>query len=307
MALQLDGVGKRYGENLWGVRNVDLELETGIHGLLGPNGAGKSTLMRLITTVSKPTTGTIRWDGTDVTDSPETIRRVLGYLPQDFGVYPDLTATEFLEYMAALRGLDRETAAARIDELLTLTGIDGVADRRLGDFSGGMRQSVGIAQALLNDPDVLVVDEPTVGLDPEKRVQIRNLLSSVASDRVVLLSTHIVPDIEATANRVALLRDGELLAHTDPESLVADTDGRVYEYTTPRDELSTLREQYQVSSTVQQPDGVRVRLLADKRPAPEAESVTPTLEDAYLDHIGTQSKMAVRTATAMGSESDGVT
>ncbi|ELY88888.1 ABC transporter ATP-binding protein [Natrialba taiwanensis] len=286
MELSLESVGKRYGEGLWGVRDITLELETGIHGLLGPNGAGKSTLMRIITTVAEPTTGTVSWNGTDITDSPGEIRDVLGYLPQDFGVYPNLTAAEFLEYMAALRGIDRETADARIDELLALTGIERVRDRKLRTFSGGMRQSVGIAQALLNDPDLLVVDEPTVGLDPEKRVQVRNLLSSVASDRVVLLSTHIVPDVEATAKRVALLNDGELLAHADPESFVAATNGKVYEFVAPREDLAKLRERYRVSSTVQQADGVRVRLIADERPASDAESVTPTLEDAYLDHIG---------------------
>ncbi|WP_339104739.1 ABC transporter ATP-binding protein [Haloterrigena salinisoli] len=286
MSLHLDSVGKRYGDGLWGVRDVDLELDTGIHGLLGPNGAGKSTLMRIITTVAEPTTGTVTWNGTDVAESPDVVREVLGYLPQDFGVYPDLTAAEFLEYVAALRGLDRETANARIDELLALTGVEHARDRKLRTFSGGMRQSVGIAQALLNDPDLLVVDEPTVGLDPEKRVQVRNLLSSVASDRVVLLSTHIVPDVEATAKRVALLDDGELLAHTDPESLIDATDGKVYELLAPRDDLERLRDRYRVSSTVQQADGVRVRLVADERPTPDAEPVTPTLEDAYLNHVG---------------------
>jgi len=284
--LQLESIGKRYGEDVWGVQNIDLELEPGIHGLLGPNGAGKSTLMRIITTVSKPTTGTAYWNGTDIIDSPGTVRNVLGYLPQDFGVYPDLTAREFLQYIAALRGLDRKTASDRIDELLAVTGLQQDQDRKLRTFSGGMRQSVGIVQALLNDPELLVVDEPTVGLDPEKRVQVRNLLTSVASDRVVLLSTHIVPDIEATANKVALLRDGELLTHTTPESLIKETESKVFEYLAPREELDTIRRQYQVSSTVQQSDGVKVRVITDDQPTPSAEPVTPTLEDAYLDQIG---------------------
>lgn len=160
-----------------------------------------------------------------------------------------------------------------------------------------MRQSVGIAQALVNDPDLLVVDEPTVGLDPEKRVQVRNLLSSVAEDRVVLLSTHIVPDVEATASRVALLNDGELLTHADPESLVADTEGKVYEYLASRGDLETLRERYRVSSTVQRADGVRVRLIADERPHTDAELVTPTLEDAYLDHVGPRTEAGAVTGS----------
>lgn len=286
MTLQLESIGKRYAEDVWGVQDIDLELEPGIHGLLGPNGAGKSTLMRIITTVSKPTTGTAYWNGTDIIDSPDAVRNILGYLPQDFGVYPDLTAREFLQYIAALRGLDRKTANDRIDELLAVTGLQQDQDRKLRTFSGGMRQSVGIVQALLNDPELLVVDEPTVGLDPEKRVQVRNLLTSVASERVVLLSTHIVPDIEATANKVALLQDGELLTHTTPESLIKGTEGKVFEYLAPREELDEIRRQYQVSSTVQQSDGVKVRVIADDQPTPSAEPVTPTLEDAYLDRLG---------------------
>ncbi|AFZ74117.1 ABC transporter ATP-binding protein [Natronobacterium gregoryi] len=286
MVLQLESIGKQYGDNAWGVRDVTIELDPGIHGLLGPNGSGKSTLMRIITTVMDPSTGTAYWNGTDITESPSAVRDVLGYLPQDFGVYPNLTAREFLEYMASLRGLNKETANARIDELLTLMNLQTDQDRRLHTFSGGMRQSVGIAQALLNDPDLLVVDEPTVGLDPEKRTQVRNLLSSAASDRVVLLSTHIVPDVEATANKVALLHDGDLLTHTDPESLVKATEGKVYEYVATRDEMDQLRQQYQVTGTVQRSDGIKVRVVADERPSPEAETVTPTLEDAYLEHIG---------------------
>ncbi|WP_336037335.1 ABC transporter ATP-binding protein [Halobacterium yunchengense] len=285
MVLELDSVGKEYADGVWGVRDVTLELDAGIHGLLGPNGAGKSTLMRVITTVSEPTTGAAYWNGTDVTASPNAVREVLGYLPQDFGVYPDLTAREFLEYVAALRGLDRKQAAGRIDDLLALTGLQHDQDRKLRTFSGGMRQSVGIAQALVNDPDLLVVDEPTVGLDPEKRVHVRNLLTSVAADRVVLLSTHIVPDIEATANKVALLEDGELLAHTTPAALIERADGHVFEYRVSADELAALRRRHQVSSTVQRPDGVEVRVIADEPPAPDAEPVTPTLEDAYLDRI----------------------
>lgn len=283
--LRLDSIGKQY-EKVWGIRDIDLELGPGIHGLLGPNGAGKSTLMRIITTVSKPTAGTIYWNGDDVVESPDTVRDVLGYLPQDFGVYPDLTAREFLEYIAALRGLDKETADVRIDELLSLTGIQDDQNRKLRTFSGGMRQSVGIAQALLNDPELLVVDEPTVGLDPEKRVRVRNILSSVADDRIVLLSTHIVPDIEATSNMVALLRDGELLTHTDPESLVQAADGKVYEYVAPREDVEKLRARYQVSSTVQRADGVKVRVIANEQPVPDATQITPTLEDAYLYHLG---------------------
>ena len=288
MKLSVENLGKQYDNDIWGVRGIDLDLGKGIHGLLGPNGAGKTTLMRILTTVDDPTTGTAYWNGTDITETPSAVREILGYLPQQFGVYPDLTAKEFLEYIAALRGLDRETADTRIEEMLTLTNLQHVREQKLRTFSGGMRQRVGIAQALVNDPDLLIVDEPTVGLDPEERVRFRNVLSSAASDRVVLLSTHIVPDIEATANTVALLDDGELVTHSDPELLVASTEGKVYEYTVPRDALDEIRQQYQVSATVQQADGVNVRVIANDPPISEAEPVTPTLEDAHLDRIERQ-------------------
>lgn len=284
MKLRADGLGRQYGDT-WAVREIDLELDEGIHGLLGPNGAGKSTLLRILTTVDEPTTGTAYWNGMDITKRPSAVRTELGYLPQQFGVYPDLTAEEFLEYIAALRGLDRETADARVDELLSLVNLQQVRGEKLRSFSGGMRQRVGIAQAMVNDPSLLVVDEPTVGLDPEERVRFRNVISSAADDRVVVLSTHIVPDIEATANTVALMNDGGLVTHTDPESIVAATEGKVFEYTAPRAELDAIRRQYHVSSTVQRSDGVKVRVIADDPPSPEAESVTPTLEDAYLDRI----------------------
>jgi len=285
MELRLDGVGKRYGEETWGVRDVDLELGPGIHGLVGPNGAGKSTLMRIVTTVLEPTAGDVYWSGTNIENDPAAVRRVLGYLPQEFGTYPDLTAREFLTYIATLRGLDRETTAARVEEVLALTNLQEVADRRLRTFSGGMRQRVGIAQALVNDPELLVVDEPTVGLDPEERVRFRNVITGAASDRVVVLSTHIVPDIEATANTVALLSDGQLLTHTEPASLVEAAAGQVYECTVQRNQLEKLQRNYQVSSTVQRADGIEVRLIADDHPGSDAREVTPTLEDGYLYRV----------------------
>jgi ABC-type multidrug transport system ATPase subunit len=284
VTLETENLGKQYGDT-WAVRGVDLELGAGIHGLLGPNGAGKSTLMRMVTTVTAPTTGTAYWNGTDVTESPDAVRSALGYLPQDFGVYPDLTLDEFLGYVAALRGLSRETASARIEELIELTNLQDARDDRLRTFSGGMRQRAGIAQALVNDPDLLVVDEPTVGLDPEERVRFRNVLSATATERVVILSTHIVPDVEATANTVALLDDGELVTHTDPETLADRVSGDVYETLLPREELPAVREQYQVARTVQTADGVEVRVIADEPPTDGAERVAPTLEDAYLARI----------------------
>ncbi|WP_132058255.1 ABC transporter ATP-binding protein [Halorussus amylolyticus] len=285
MKLRIEELGKKYAEGAWGIRDVSLELDEGIHGLLGPNGAGKSTLMSILATVMKPTTGTAYWDGTDIVSSPDAVRSVLGYLPQDFGVYPDLTLEEFLEYVAALRGLDSETASARIDEMISLTNLADVRNRKLKTFSGGMRQRVGIAQALLNDPDLLVVDEPTVGLDPEERVRLRSALSNTASGRVVVLSTHIVPDVEATANKIAILDGGRLRTHETVEDLVGRVAGDVYECLVAREQLSDIRDRYQVCSTVQRSDGVEVRLLAEAPPTDDATHVSPTLEDAYLRTI----------------------
>jgi len=285
MNLSIENLGKQYGENTWGIRDLSLELEDGIHGLLGPNGAGKSTLMGILSTVMKPTTGTVYWNGTDIVESPAAVRSVLGYLPQEFGVYPDLTLEEFLEYVAALRGLDSETASARIDEMIKLTNLADVRGRKLKTFSGGMRQRVGIAQALLNDPDLLIVDEPTVGLDPEERVRLRSALANTASDRIVLLSTHIVPDIEATANELAILDNGRLVTHSAVDQFVDHVSGTVYECLVSQSELDTLREDYLVCSTVKRSDGIKVRLIAETSPPETAEEVPATLEDAYLDAI----------------------
>ncbi len=241
--------------------------------------------MGILSTVVKPTTGTVYWNGTDIVESPGVVRSVLGYLPQEFGLYPDLTLEEFLEYVAALRGLDSETASARIDEMITLTNLVDVRNRKLKTFSGGMRQRVGIAQALLNDPDLLIVDEPTVGLDPEERVRLRSALANTATDRIVLLSTHIVPDVEATANELAILENGRLVTHSTVDQFVERVSGTVYECLVSQSELSALRGDYQVCSTVQRSDGVKVRLIAETRPTETAEVVPATLEDAYLDAV----------------------
>lgn len=285
MNLRTESLGKRYGNETWGIRDVSIELDEGIHGLLGPNGAGKSTLMGILSTVLEPTTGTAYWNGTDVTDSPDVVRSILGYLPQDFGSYPDLTLEEFLEYVAALRGLDGETASARIDEMITLVNLADVRDRKLKTFSGGMRQRVGIAQALVNDPEFLIVDEPTVGLDPEERVRLRNALANTATGRVVVLSTHIVPDVESTADTLAILDDGRIVTHTTVDALLDRVAGDVYEGLVPPRAVAELREEYTICSTVQQSNGVEVRLIADSPPRETTSQVAATLEDAYLDAI----------------------
>ena len=281
MKLWIDHVSKRYGAKTLALQDFSLELGPGILGLLGPNGAGKTTLMSILATITRPSSGTIRWDGTDLARDPNAIRSVLGYLPQDFGVYPNLNAVEFLEYLAAVKGLDAAGAARRIDELLDLVNLTDVRKRPLGGYSGGMRQRIGIAQALLNDPKLLIVDEPTAGLDPEERVRFRNLLSDLSGDRIVILSTHIVSDVEATATDIALISQGRLVAHAAPEDLLRAVEGKVWEWVVPSAELNAARQQHLISNTTRRSDGVHVRLLAAQPPA-GTTAVAPNLEDAYL-------------------------
>jgi ABC-type multidrug transport system ATPase subunit len=282
MRLTISGLGKRYRGGVWGLRGLDLELAPGVLGLLGPNGAGKSTLLRILATISKPTEGRVLWNGEDVVERPEPLRTVLGYLPQDFGVYPNLDAREFLAYVAAAKGLPRVAARERIEALLDLVNLRDEAKRPLGGFSGGMRQRVGIAQALLNDPRLLIVDEPTTGLDPEERVRFRNLLSDLAGERIVILSTHIVPDVESVATDLVAIDRGRLITHAAPERLLAGVEGRVWQWLVPSAELAAVRERFRISGALRRSDGVEVRAVADSPPAAGARPVAPTLEDGYL-------------------------
>jgi ABC-2 type transport system ATP-binding protein len=282
MDLSIEQVGKRYRGDFWGLRDFTLKLGPGVLGLLGPNGAGKSTLMRILATITRPTEGRVLWNGEDIARSPDGLREVLGYLPQDFGVYPNLNAVEFLEYIAAVKGIDGRAARRRIDELLVLVNLTEARKKPLGGYSGGMRQRIGIAQALLNDPKLLIVDEPTVGLDPEERVRFRNLLSDLGGERIVLLSTHIVSDVEATATDIAVVDRGRLLAHAEPEALLAGVEGRVWEWVLPSADLPAARERWKISSTFRRADGVHARVVSAVPPSPEATPVAPTLEDAYL-------------------------
>ena len=285
MDLVITNVSKRYKGNIWGLREFSLSLGPGVVGLLGPNGAGKSTLMRILATIARPTGGTVTWDGTDIARAPDALRSVLGYLPQDFGVYPNLTPLEFLEYLAAAKGLDAPTARKRINELLQLVNLFEARHQRLGGFSGGMRQRVGIAQALLNDPRLLIVDEPTAGLDPEERVRFRNLLSDLSGERIVILSTHIVSDVEAVATDIAIIVRGRLVRHAAPEDLLRAVQGQVWEWLIPSSEVPAARAKFRVSATIRKNDGVLIRVLAASAPGPAAHPVEPSLEDAYLQAV----------------------
>lgn len=285
MELTIDCVSKHYQGKVWGLREINLSLGPGIIGLVGPNGAGKSTLMRILATITRPTQGTVKWNGMDVVRAPNQLRLVLGYLPQDFGVYSNLNAIEFLEYIAAIKGLDAKSSRRRIDELLQVTNLVDAAKHPLGSYSGGMKQRIGIAQALLNDPQLLIVDEPTVGLDPEERVRFRNLLTDLSGDRIVIFSTHIVSDIEAAATEIVIINQGRLLQKSIPEALLQTVEGKVWEWVIPSSELAGARQNHLISSMIRRADGIHLRVVQNQAPANDAVSVPPSLEDAYLSII----------------------
>ena len=287
MQLIVERVSKTYRGNLEALRSFELNLGPGVLGLLGPNGAGKSTLMRILATITRPTSGRVLWNHADIAHQPDALRGVLGYLPQDFGIYPNLSALEFLEYLAAVKGVPADTARRRIAALLELVNLGDAARRPLGGYSGGMRQRVGIAQALLNDPQLLIVDEPTSGLDPEERIRFRNLLSELSGERIVILSTHIVSDVEAVATSIALIAHGKLIAFGVPEDLLRAVNGKVWEVVISSDMLAALRRNHLVSNTAHRSDGVHVRIITDVPPAAGARPLEPSLEDAYLAALAT--------------------
>jgi ABC-2 type transport system ATP-binding protein len=280
--LDIQSIGKTYAGGTVALRDFSLRMEEGVLGLLGPNGAGKTTLMSILATVTRPTSGTFLWEGEDGVRNPMAVRRRLGFLPQDFGVYEKLTAREFLGYLGRLKGLAGRELATRVGQLLELVNLRGAADRRLSSYSGGMRQRVGIAQALLADPKLVIVDEPTVGLDPEERVRFRNLLSEIGHGRVVILSTHIVSDVEAVASWIAVIRAGRLVTLARPEDLLQRAAGRVFRAIVAPDRLAEAQKQVPVSGMVRRAEGVHLRYVAEAPRLPASEPVEPTLEDAYL-------------------------
>jgi len=281
MSLVLDGVSKRYGSH-WAVREVTCQLDSGMVGLVGPNGAGKTTLMRMVASLLPVSSGAVLWNGLDVVRNGSRLREVLGYLPQDFGVYPELSARTFLRYMAAMKQLPSDRVARRVDELLEMVNLTRDADRKLRTYSGGMKQRVGIAQALLNDPELLIVDEPTGGLDPEERVRFRTLLASLTEARLIILSTHIVGDVEAVAGRLLVMKDGSILADTTPDDLVSAAAGSVWTLTCDAKTATQLQTRFPVSSLISHGSVVTLRAIAPGPPVPGATPAEPTLEDAYL-------------------------
>jgi ABC-2 type transport system ATP-binding protein len=277
--LEIRHVGKTFGKQIVAVDDVSLTLGAGVVGLIGHNGAGKTTLMQMIATLLRPSSGQIFFNGQDIVKKPEAIRPELGFLPQDFGVYANLSALEFMQYFAALKGV---TNPARLRQLLELVNLHAQADQMAASFSGGMRRRLGIAQALINDPDILIVDEPTAGLDPEERLRFRNLLGDLGANKLVILSTHIVSDVESIANELAIMRQGKLIAFATPEQILQQARGQIWTATVSAPEFEALRRQKQVLHTQRVGDHVLVRIAHSESPCSGAHSVEPTLEDALM-------------------------
>jgi ABC-2 type transport system ATP-binding protein len=281
MELKISSVSKRYGPKL-ALKEFTATLTPGVYGILGPNGAGKTTLMNIITDNLAPTSGTVTYGGAEIRKLGKEYRNILGYMPQQQGIYNSFTANRFLWYMAALKGLKRREAKERIAYLLELVSLKDSAHRKLGGFSGGMKQRVLLAQALLNDPKVLVLDEPTAGLDPRERIRIRNFISTIAFDKIVILATHVVPDIEFIASEVILLSHGETICRQKPADIVESMRGKVFEVLCREEDVPALTERCKVSNITREKSGVCMRVVGEPPAGFEHTAVKPSLEDVYL-------------------------
>lgn len=275
--LSLNHVTKKYGK-FTALEDINLEFSNGVYALLAPNGAGKTTLIKMLTTLIFPTNGEILWEGEDILALDATYRGIIGYLPQDFGYYKNHTPKDFLLYLAALKGISEKKAQEKIKDLLKVVGLASVADKKMKKFSGGMTQRVGIAQALLNDPKILILDEPTAGLDPKERVRFRNLISSLSKDRIVILSTHIVSDIETIASQVVMIKNHRLLAHVPPHILCEKLTGKIYETAT----LENVPRPYLVLTEHQEEGKTMTRFASERDCRATAKVVSPNLEDVFL-------------------------
>lgn len=289
MELRLDRLTKQYKQKL-AVDRIDLELKCGVYGLLGANGAGKTTLMRMICDIQEPTSGEIFCNGQNIREMGEEYRDRLGYLPQNFGYYPEFTAYKFLLYIASLKGLGKEQAAVRAQYLLEMVGLADQKKQKIKTFSGGMKQRLGIAQAMLNEPEILILDEPTAGLDPKERVRFRNLISSFSKDKIVLLSTHIVSDVEYIADEILVMKEGRLIHKGAPEVVTQEAKGLVWECKVESKDAERYIEQYNVGNLKNVGDKTTLRIISDTCPCEGAVEAEPTLEDLYLYYFSEEGK-----------------
>ena len=285
MELKLTELTKTFG-SVNAVDHVSCTLGRGVYGLLGVNGAGKTTLMRMLTTLVKPTSGAITLDGKDIFELDRSYRNLLGYLPQEFGVYPEFTVQDYLLYIASIKGLRPAAAKERVKALLQQVGLTKARNKKMKALSGGMKRRAGIAQAMLNDPKILILDEPTAGLDPNERIRFRNLISELASDRIVLLSTHIVSDIESIADEILLMKDGTITTSGTAEDLLAAMPEDVWSITVPREAAGNYLKSFKVSNVRSVPGGTQLRVLSALQPSAEAVLEDATLEDLFLSYFG---------------------
>lgn len=285
MKLELNGLTKEFG-SFTAVNHINLTMTNGVYGLLGVNGAGKTTLMRMLCTLLKPTSGTIRCNGKDIFNMDSEYRKLLGYLPQEFGFYPEFTVEDYLLYIAALKGIRPVVAKKRVKELIAKVGLSKAAHKKMKKLSGGMKRRAGIAQAMLNNPKILILDEPTAGLDPNERIRFRNLISELSQDRLVLLSTHIVSDIEYIANEIWLMKDGELMHRGTAEEIKNSMSETVWECFVEKNMVSDFMKKYKISNMKSQPNGVILRIISHEKPFVNAKRVEASLEDVFLYYFG---------------------
>lgn len=285
MRLELDNLTKKFGD-FTAVDHISLTMDSGVYGLLGVNGAGKTTLMRMLCTLLKPTSGSIVCNGKDIFKMDGEYRKLLGYLPQDFGFYPDFTVKEYLLYIAAIKGLRPATAKKRVGELIPQVGLAKAAGKKMKRLSGGMKRRAGIAQAMLNNPKILVLDEPTAGLDPNERIRFRNLISELSEERLVLLSTHIVSDIEYIANEIWLMKDGKPVHQGTADEIVSSMPEAVWECLVEKGMVSAFMKKYKISNMKSEPQGVILRIISKERPLPDARQTEASLEDVFLYYFG---------------------
>ena len=285
MKIEFDDLTKEFGD-FTAVNHINLTMTNGVYGLLGVNGAGKTTLMRMLCTLLKPTSGTICCNGKDIFNMDSEYRKLLGYLPQDFGFYPEFTVEDYLLYIAALKGIRPVVAKKRVKELISKVGLSKAAHKKMKKLSGGMRRRAGIAQAMLNNPKILILDEPTAGLDPNERIRFRNLISELSEDRLVLLSTHIVSDIEYIANEIWLMKDGEVLHKGSIEELINSMTETVWECLVPKNRVSDFMEKYKISNMKSEINQVMLRIISHEKPVENAMRVEASLEDVFLYYFG---------------------
>lgn len=285
MELELKNVSKEFS-GVHAVSRVSFSMKKGVYGLLGVNGAGKTTLMRMLCTLIQPTAGKILWNGKNILELGADYRNVLGYLPQDFGFYPDLTIHEYMMYIASIKGIRQGTARKRTRQLLSQVGLAKYEKRKMKTLSGGMVRRVGIAQAMLNNPQILILDEPTAGLDPNERIRFRNLISELSEERLVLLSTHIVSDVEFIANQIMLMKNGQFFYTGTTEKLISSMDESVWNCTVPKQKVNDFSKKYLVDNVKTVPGGAELRILSKVPPTEQAVREEATLEDAFLLYFG---------------------